>query len=202
MNDLIEQFSLDRCSKSGARFDYEKGKWFNHQYLQQRSGDSLTEAFLPILQEKGVKTDHQGLQPDFSGQTVSVSPNYIAQALDKVKMRATFVNDLWEQASFYFERPSSYQEKTVHKYWKPETAAMLTAYCQQVEAAPVFTPEPLEAMTNAWIADNGYKSGLLYNALRLALVGEGKGPHLFDIAELLGKEETLFRIKRAIDVLH
>ncbi|NLE33076.1 MAG: glutamate--tRNA ligase [Bacteroidales bacterium] len=202
MNDLIEQFSLDRCSKSGARFDYEKGKWFNHQYLQQRSGDSLTEAFLPILQGKGVKTDHQGLQPDFSGQTVSVSPNYIAQALDKVKMRATFVNDLWEQASFYFERPSSYQEKTVHKYWKPETAAMLTAYCQQVEAAPVFTPEPLEAMTNAWIADNGYKSGLLYNALRLALVGEGKGPHLFDIAELLGKEETLFRIKRAIDVLH
>src|SRR5574344_760256 len=73
---------------------------------------------------------------------------------------------------------------------------------QQLEAAPVFTPEPLEAMTNAWIADNGYKSGLLYNAVRLALVGEAKGPHLFDIAELLGKEETLYRIRQAIDVLH
>lgn len=202
MDELIELFSLDRCSKSGARFDYEKGKWFNHQYLQQRSGDSLTTDFNPILESKGVDTNRESLLPDFTGQIVSVSPAYVSLALEKVKMRATFVNDLWEQASFYFERPGSYQEKTVQKYWKPETAGMLQAYCQQLEAAPVFTPEPLEAMTNAWIADNGYKSGLLYNAVRLALVGEAKGPHLFDIAELLGKEETLYRIKRAIDVLH
>lgn len=202
MDDLIELFSLDRCSKSGARFDYEKGKWFNHQYLQQRSGENLATDFLPTLHEKNVKTDLPCLVPNFSGETASVSLTYVAEALDKVKMRATFVRDLWEQASFYFERPSVYQDKTVQKYWKPETGAMLLAYCTMLDAQPDFTPEPLEAMTNAWIAENGYKSGLLYNAVRLALVGEAKGPHLFDIAVLLGKEETLYRIRQAIDVLH
>src|SRR5574344_420781 len=120
MDELIELFSLDRCSKSGARFDYEKGKWFNHQYLQQKSGDSLTTDFNPILESKGVDTNRESLLPDFTGQIVSVSPAYVSLALEKVKMRATFVNDLWEQASFYFERPGSYQEKTVQKYWKPE----------------------------------------------------------------------------------
>lgn len=202
MDELINQFSLDRCSKSGARFDYEKGKWFNHHYLQHRTGDTLATDFLPTLREKGVNINLHSLLPDFSAQPVTVSPDYVAQALDKVKMRATFISDLWEQASFYFERPSDYQEKTVQKYWKPETTAMLLSYCDQLAAAPVFAPEPLEAMTNAWIADNGYKSGLLYNAVRLALVGEAKGPHLFDIAELLGREETIYRIKRAVDVLH
>lgn len=202
MEELIELFSLDRCSKGGARFDYEKGKWFNHQYLQLRSAESLASGFIPLLKEKGLVFDHDRSLPDFSGATACVSPAYVAKAIDKVKMRATFVNDLWEQAHFYFERPNEYQEKTVQKFWKPETAAMLLSYCQQLAEATLFTPESLEAMTNTWIAHNGYKSGLFYNAVRLALVGEAKGPHLFDIIELLGKEETLFRIRRAIDVLH
>lgn len=202
MDELIQLFSLDRCSKSGARFDYEKGKWFNHQYLQQRSAESLATEFLPLLREKGVFIEENVTLPDFSGETVRVSPTYVAEALDKVKPRATFVRDFWDQAGFYFERPVGYQEKTVQKYWKPETAAMLQAWCRQLETTDPFLPDALETMTNTWIADNGYKSGLLYNAVRLALVGEAKGPHLFDIVVLLGKEETLYRIRQAINVLH
>ena len=202
MDELVEHFSLDRCSKSGARFDYEKGKWFNHQYLQLRSNEELAVDFIDILNKKGVETNHNDLLPDFSGSKVLVSSEYITQVVEKVKMRATFIQDLWEQAGFYFERPTSYQEKTVQKYWKPETADMLMAYCEQLKAAADYSPEALEAMTNAWIVENGYKSGLLYNAVRLALVGEAKGPHLFDIAVLLGKKESLFRIWRAVDVLH
>ncbi len=202
MNELVEHFSLDRCSKSGARFDYEKGKWFNHQYLQLRSSDSLVADFILILEKRGIETHNHNTLPDFSGQKTIVSREYIALTLEKIKMRATFVSDLWDQGGFYFERPTSYQEKTVQKYWKPETAGMLLAYCDQLEATTDYSPESLESMTNAWIAENEYKSGLLYNAVRLALVGEAKGPHLFDIAVPLGKNETIFRIKRAIDLLH
>lgn len=202
MDELVEHFSLDRCSKSGARFDYEKGKWFNHQYLQLRSNEKLAVEFIDILHKKGIETNQNDMVPDFSGSTVVVSSEYVSLVVEKVKMRATFVQDLWEQAGFYFERPTTYQEKTVQKYWKPETAEMLMAYCNQLKAATNFTPEALETMTNTWIVENGYKSGLLYNAVRLALVGEAKGPHLFDIAVLLGKNESIFRIGRAIDVLH
>lgn len=202
MEELVEHFSLDRCSKSGARFDYEKGKWFNHQYLQLRSNEELAVDFKDILSKKGIETNHNDNLPDFSGSKALVSSEYVALVVEKVKMRATFIQDLWEQAGFYFERPTTYQEKTVQKYWKPETADMLMAYCEQLKAATDFTPDALEAMTNTWIVEYGYKSGLLYNAVRLALVGEAKGPHLFDIAVLLGKNESLFRIGRAVDVLH
>jgi len=202
MDELIELFSLDRCSKSGARFDYEKGKWFNHQYLQLKSGKELTTALLDILQEQRVSIDDKALLPIFNDETTIVSTEYVEHALERIKMRASLVSDLWEQSNFYFHRPATYAEKTVQKYWKEETGSMLMAYCDLLEKAPVFLPETLETMTNNWIVANEYKSGLLYNAVRLALVGEGKGPHLFEIVELLGKEETIYRIRQSVNALN
>jgi len=202
MVELIELFSLDRCSKSGARFDYEKGKWFNHQYLQLKSGEELAESLTQILEEQRVAIDNAARLPIFNDETTIVSTEYVEKALERIKMRANLISDLWEQSNFYFHRPTAYTEKTVQKYWKEETGSMLTAYCELLDNAPVFMPEALEITTNNWIAENGYKSGLLYNAVRLAVVGEGKGPHLFEIVELLGKEETIYRIKQAVNALN
>lgn len=202
MDELVDHFSLDRCSKSGARFDYEKGKWFNHQYLQLKSGKELAVAFAEKLREHGVSIEKGVAFPIFTTDSTTVSPEYVETALEGIKMRANFIGDLWEQSNFYFQRPTVYAEKTVQKYWKEQTGSMLNAYCDVLDKAPAFIPEALETLTNNWIAENEYKSGLLYNAVRLALVGEGKGPHLFDIVELLGKEETMLRIQKAVNALN
>ncbi len=202
MDDLVSLFSLDRCSKSGAKFDYEKGKWFNHQYLQMKSGKELSASFLGILNQHGVTIDNNATLPVFNGESSLVSATYVETALERIKMRASFINDLWDQSAFYFKRPAGYAEKTVQKYWKEQSGDMLTSYCAVLENAPEFSPEALEPLTNNWITENGYKSGLLYNAVRLALVGEGKGPHLFEIVELLGKDETILRIRQTVEALN
>jgi len=201
MEELIDLFSLDRCSKSGAKFDYEKGKWFNHQYLQMKSGKELARTFTNEFVQRTIKTGGSNIIPDFNAEKTIVSDEYVVKALDQIKMRATFTKDLWEQSSFYFERPTVYQEKAVQKYWKEDTGEILSAFCELIARTEAFNPAALEELTNAWIAEHGYKSGMVYNSIRLSLVGEAKGPHLFDIAELLGKEETIFRIKKAVEIL-
>jgi glutamyl-tRNA synthetase len=201
MDQLIELFSLERCSKSGAKFDYEKGKWFNHQYLINKPVEVLSEQFKYILEEKGIDTESNNDIPDFTGEKVVVSMEYVKNAVSSIKERAVFVSDLWDQSFFFFKRPESYNEKSVQKFWKPETNAMLLEYCDLLEKNENFSIQFLEELTNNWIAEKEYKSGAVYNSLRIAIVGEGKGPHLFDIIVLLGKEESLLRIRKAIEVL-
>jgi glutamyl-tRNA synthetase len=201
MNELIELFSLERCSKSGAKFDYEKGKWFNHQYLQTKSNAELTELFLQLLQEKGVETSSASFSPQFTGKKAVVSKEYVAKAVALIKERAGFIKDLWDQSFFFFQRPENYAEKPVQKFWKPGTKELMEELLLVLEKQNDFSAEILEPIIIAWITEKEYKMGAVLNAFRLSLVGESKGPHLFDISSMIGKEECILRIRKAIEVL-
>lgn len=186
MDELIAKFSLDHCSKAGAKFAFEKGKWFNHEYLMAMPGERLLELFKPVLKANGVDP------ADFSDE-------YIIRAIDMVKGRANFVNDLWDQAKFFFVAPTEYAEKDIRKRWKEDTPERMRELIEHLEALSDFSSAAAEPSIIAWIESNGYHLGNVMNAFRLAVVGECKGPHMFDITELLGKEETVARIRRAID---
>ena len=185
MDDLIKLFSLEKCSKNGAKFDFEKGKWFNHKYIQNKSNEELTELFLPILQEKGISAD----------------PAKTAKIIGLVKDRISFVKELWAQTSYFFIAPESYEEKSVKKRWKEDTPERMKELIEILENITDFASEDTEKIVLDWITENNYHMGNVMNAFRLAVVGECKGPHMFDITTILGKEETIKRIKKAIEVL-
>lgn len=186
IDQLIDKFSFGHCSKSGAKFAFEKGKWFNHVYLQEMPDARLAELFKPVLRDHGVDPD------GFSDQ-------YIARAVGMVKGRIDFVKDLWAQASFFFVRPTSYDPKAVKKRWSEETPAIMEQLIRQIEALDDFSSSAAEAPILEWITSNGYHMGNVMNAFRLAVVGECKGPHMFDITELIGRDETVRRIHLAIE---
>lgn len=186
MDQLIEAFTIERCSKSGVKFDYEKARWFNHQYMQELDNSTLAESLLPLIEAKGYKT----------------SPGFVEAILVHIKERMVFPHDFWDQAAYFFAAPDQYDAKTVAKRWKPESAAQLTELVDLLERINDYSnPEAIESEVKAWIEQKSYKMGLIMNAFRLALVGEGKGPGMFDIVCLLGKEETLQRLRKAIITL-
>jgi glutamyl-tRNA synthetase len=199
MQELTDLFTLERCSKSGAKFDYEKGKWFNTQYLQKKSNEELAVLFDEILKTKGISTISETDVPDFVGRRFSI--NYVAKAIGYIKERAGFVQELWDQSFFFFQQPITYAEKNVQKFWKPETAGLMTELIDLLTGISDFTPEVMEPIVLDWITQKEYKMGAVMNAFRLSLVGESKGPHLFDIAGMIGKEETLLRLGQAINSL-
>ncbi|MDL2221756.1 glutamate--tRNA ligase [Parabacteroides sp. OttesenSCG-928-N08] len=186
MDELIRLFDLSHCSKSGAKFDYEKGKWFNHQYIQAKDNRELAEMFLPLLKEKGVEAPLE----------------YVVTVVGLMKERVNFVKELWDAAGFFFVAPSQYDEKTVKKRWKADSAAQLSELALLLKEREPFDSAGTEEVVKAWIEAKGYHLGNIMNATRLALVGEGKGPHIFDITAALGKEETIKRLEQAIAVLH
>ncbi len=186
MDELISRFSLDHCSKSGAKFAFEKGKWFNHEYLQKIPDAELAGLFKPVLSAHGVNP------ADFSDE-------YIAKSVGLVKSRINFVNDLWDNAKFFFVAPTEYEAKSVKKRWSAEMPAIMTALAALLEAQPDFTGSVIEPVVMQWIADNGYHLGNVMNAFRLTVVGECKGPHMFDITDVLGKAETLSRIRKGVE---
>ncbi len=186
MQELIDEFSLDRVSKSGAKFDYEKGKWFNHKYLQAKPIEEIADLFQQILIEKGIIEDSEKVQ----------------KIVALVRERANFVNELWAQATFFFEAPTTYDQKTVQKRWKAETPAQMIELCKLLETIEDFSPENTEVVIKEWIAANEYNLGGIMNAFRLALVGEPKGPHIFDIIDVIGKKETIDRIKMALEKIN
>ncbi len=186
MDQLIEAFTIERCSKSGAKFDYEKARWFNHQYMQELDNSTLAEILLPLIEAKGYKT----------------SRGFVEAILVHIKERMVFPQDFWDQAAYFFVAPDQYDAKTVAKRWKPESAAQLTELGDLLERISDYSDaEAIESEVKAWIEQKSYKMGLIMNAFRLALVGEGKGPGMFDIVCLLGKEETLQRLRKAIKTL-
>ena len=188
MDEMVQLFHLEKCSKSGAKFDYEKGKWFNHQYLQLKDNIELAKQFRPTVQAKGFDMDEAQL----------------AQIVGAVKSRVTFANELWDQTSFYFVAPTQYDEKAVQKRWKPETKNELGAlvnYLGTMSDADFSSVELSEKLVISWIETSGYNMGNVMNPFRLSLVGEMKGPHIFDITAVLGKAETIRRIQTAIEKL-
>lgn len=186
MDELIAKFSLDHCSRSGARFDFEKGKWFNHKYLQEMSGEQLAQLFKPVMSAHGVDPS-------------AFADSYIARAVDMVKSRISFVSDLWDQAGFFFREPETYDPKAVKKRWSEEMPGIMKELIEVLKGLPDFSSQAAEPVVLGWIESKGYHLGNVMNAFRLTVVGECKGPHMFDITELMGLDETVRRIELGLE---
>lgn len=186
MEELIREFSLDRVSKSGAKFDYEKGKWFNHQYLQMRSNEELAEMFWPVLEEK------------LGNQISEVSRQKVAKVIGLTKDRVNFVPELWEQTNFFFVAPTEYDEKSLAKRWKEDSPKHMRELLAILEAQDDWSAEALDSTVMGWIAEKEYGVGIVMNAFRICLVGAARGPHIWAITDVLGKAETLARVRAAL----
>ncbi|MBQ4279419.1 MAG: glutamate--tRNA ligase [Rikenellaceae bacterium] len=182
MDQLIAQFSLERVGKSGARFNPEKARWFNAQYLRHKDNNELTALFLPILAGHGVTAD----------------PQTVARIVGLLKERATFVRDLWDLSWFFFRAPEEYDAKGVQKFWKGDNPARLTELRSLLAGLDDFTATALEPAVHDWVVTNGYSMGQVMNTFRLTMVGQSSGPAIFDICEIIGRDETLARIDRAL----
>ena len=185
LEELVEAFDISKCSKSGAKFDYQKGIWFNHEYILRKSNEEIADLFAPIVVNNGVDE----------------SMERIRTVVSLMKDRVSFVRELWDLCSFFFLPPTEYDEKTVRKRWKEYSAQQMTELAEVLEGIDDFSIEGQEPVVMKWVEDKGYKLGDIMNAFRLALVGIGKGPGMFDISAFLGKEETLRRLRRAVEVL-
>ena len=185
LEELVEAFDITKCSKSGAKFDYKKGIWFNHEYILRKSNEEIADLFAPIVANNGVDE----------------SMERIKTVVGLMKDRVDFVKELWPLCSFFFIAPIEYDEKTAKKRWKDYSAQQMTELADLLESLDDFSIEGQEPVVMQWVEDKGYKLGDVMNAFRLALVGIGKGPGMFDISAFLGKEETVRRLRRAIAVL-
>ncbi len=185
LDQLVKEFSFEHCSKKGAKFDYEKGKWFNHEYLMNMPDEELATVFRPVLA--------QHVNPD------DFDADYIARAVGLVKSRVNFVRELWDQAGFFFVAPTAYAEKDIRKRWKPGTDELMRQLIEVLQGLDDFSSKHSEDVVLGWIKEHEYHMGNVMNAFRLTVVGECRGPHMFDITELLGKQETIARIERGIN---
>ena len=179
LDELADAFSIERVGKSGSRFDPEKARWFNHQYMMKKSNEELTDLFMPILTEKGIMAEG----------------DFVVQVIGLVKERAHFVHEFWNQADFFFRAPEEFDAKAVKKRWKAASYDQMNELKNLLAAVDNFSSENLEAVVKSWIEEKEYGMGVVMNAFRLIIVGALKGPHLFDIVALLGQEETLRRME-------
>ena len=185
LDELVPLFDISKCSKAGAKFAYEKAIWFNHEYILKKSNEEIAALFEPMVKE----------------HCPNETSERILEVTRMMKDRVSFVHEMWPLCSFFFVAPTEYDEKTVKKRWKEDSAQQLSELMQVLEGIDDFSLENQEKIVHAWIEQKEYKLGNIMNAWRLTLVGEGKGPGMFDISAFLGKEETLRRMKRAIEVL-
>ena len=185
LDELVRQFDITKCSKAGARFDFKKGIWFNHEYMLGKSDDEIADLFAPIVVGNGVEE----------------SMPRVRQVVHMMKDRVDFVRELWPLCSFFFVPPIEYDAKTVRKRWKADSPRVMAELAEVIEGIDDFSKDSQERVVMAWVEARGYKLGDVMNAFRLTLVGEGKGPGMFDITAFLGKEETLARMRRAIEAL-
>jgi len=185
LEELIDLFSLEKCSKNGAKFDYKKGEWFNRHYIQSKSDEEIAKLLLPVLEENKIHATWN--------QTVKVA--------GLIKDRIHSTNELWDQSVFFFTAPCSYDEKSVSKRWKEDSAEKMQELISVLQAVDDFSAPATEAAVMSWIEASGYHTGDIMHPLRLALIGESKGPHLFAITEIIGKEETIKRLEKAVNEL-
>ncbi len=181
LEELVEKFDLNRVHKAGAKFDPEKNKWFNHQYLQKQSDESLAKAFAPILYEKAIDVDYTSL----------------VKIVSLIKERANFVSDFWEMSDYFFVAPTSYDEKAA-KNWNENTPDLIKQLINVLRSMEDFSSANIETIVKDWMTQNEIGMGKVMQPFRLSLVGALKGAHLFDIVELIGKEETIRRLEKAI----
>jgi len=188
MDELIQLFDLSRVNKSGAKFDPEKAKWFQHQHLQRKSIAELVDLFMPVLQEN--------LGYTIEGKAIR---DYTAKVVELLKERATFIKDFWEQGSFFYVAPTEYAAKAVKKQWKENTPALMQELIQFLQEIGEWKAGNLKEKLSEWIQNKAIGFGKIMQPLRLSLVGDLKGPDLFVILEMLGKQEVLKRIERAVN---
>lgn len=184
LEELVQKFDLNRVHKAGAKFDPEKNKWFNHHYLMLQDNASLAKSFAGIVQEKGFH----------------ISEEKLTQLVSLIKERAHFVSEFWELSDFFFEAPNAYDEKAT-KNWNADTAELMKELIEVLKNISDFNSVNIENQVKEWIAQREIGMGKVMQPLRLSLVGALKGPHLFDIIEWIGKEETTQRIQKAINTL-
>lgn len=185
MEELIDQFSLDRVGKAGARFNPDKAKWFNAQYMHVRDDNELGEAYLSVLREHGVELSREAA----------------ARIAGYIKGRATFVSDFWELSCFLFKATETFDPKAVDKYWKSDSPQQIAGLRNVLAGIDDFSNHNTETICHAWIEESGYKMGHIMNAFRIAIVGESKGFSMYEMCEVLGKEETLRRLDYALATL-
>ncbi|HLP63294.1 glutamate--tRNA ligase [Flavobacterium sp.] len=185
LEELVEKFDLNRVHKAGAKFDPEKNKWFNHQYLQKQNDESLAESFKTIVEEK------------IGDSFTAFGMTKLIKVVSLIKERANFVSEFWELSDYFFEAPTSYDEKAA-KNWKEQTPVLIKQLIDVVQPIEDFTSVNIETIVKDWMTQNEIGMGKIMQPFRLSLVGALKGPHLFDIVELLGKDETIKRLEKAI----
>lgn len=180
LEELSEAFSLDRVVKSGAKFNPDKAKWFNQEYLRMRDTSALANEFAALLNTKGI----------------SRPIAYIEQVVELIKERAHFVKDFWELSDYFFTAPDTYDQTVKNKFWKEETPSVLESVAKMLESLEPFTKENIEHSLSPFIKENGWQMGAIMNTLRLAMVGASRGAGVADIMALTGKQETISRIEK------
>ena len=184
LEELVRSFDINRVHKAGAKFDPEKNKWFNHQYLIKQTDSDLASAFTPTLIDKGIV----------------ISIEKLIKIVSLIKERAHFVSEFWELSNFFFIAPTVYDEKAL-KNWKTETPKLMEELISVLQEIMDFTSINIETIVKEWMTTNEIGMGKVMQPFRLSVVGALKGPHLFDIVEIIGKEETINRIKTTINTL-
>lgn len=187
LKELCEYFSLERVGKSGSKFDPEKAKWFNHQYLIRKEDKEIAELFVPILETKGVKVSDQARLEHICGL---------------LKERVNFVSELWNQAYYFFQAPATYDPQFIKKRWKQDTNQIIGEALKFLNTLDDWSAIALKAKFSDYVNGKGWSFGSVMNPLRLCLVGAGIGPDLFEILAILGKKESVQRINSALDVIH
>jgi len=186
MEGLIEAFSLERVGKAGAKFDFDKTRWFNQQYLRSKSKEELAQDLQIILKENGVEADD----------------DFVETVCEQLKERATLIKDMWEEGKYYFAAPKNYDEKTIRKKWKEDTPKYVLGLKAKLSGLSDFSSENIEIEFKKYLEENELGMGRLLPAFRLCLTGLGMGPSLFDIASLLGQEETIKRMETALEKIN
>ena len=198
MDELIQQFSIEHISKSGAKFNIEKAKWFNHEYLQKCSDERIAQMFLPQLEEHGVKvadTESNNFQlSTFNNQ-------YVIKVCGMMKERISFPSELWDQTHYFFVAPTQYDPKAVAKRWKPGMTTHMAKVIEILNTVPFEYDAIHQALLEDYIKGNELNMGQIMNSLRLAVVGTTVGPDMLTLVMTIGKEETIARVQRAIDTL-
>jgi len=185
LEELVKLFDLSRCSKSGAKFDYQKGIWFNHEYILNKSNEEIATYFAPMLEKEGIKEPFE----------------QVSKVVGLMKSRVNFVHELLPLCRFFFIAPTSYDEKVKKKRWKEDSPVQMAELAEVLRKIDDFSIENTETTVKQWIENKNYSMGVVMNAFRLTLVGEGIGPQMFEITDVLGKDETISRLEYAIENL-
>jgi glutamyl-tRNA synthetase len=185
LDELIEKFSLERVSKAGAKFDFEKAKWFNAEWIKKLKAESLKTKVKAVLEDKGV---------------VIADDNYLLTVIELIKDRCVLLTDFYQQAAYFFEQPKEYDVNAVKPKWTDAKTEFFNLLTDKLNSATAWEPAELEILFKALAEERGLKLGDVMLPFRIMLVGGKFGPHVFDIAELLGKEETIKRIEKALEV--